>query len=399
MIYPALSPIGQVLRRRQGQWIGGYRSASGQTPEAVLDFSGGTYGVAGMRSATPLVTGRFGPVAVDGIGPGLLVEPERTNLVAKSVARATGWSGVGPVVMTALNENAFGLFPGLRIQTGGATWHRATPGSMTFVAGTAYAAQLWYRATSTNQVKLTLFSSATTPSTNLELKGASGAIAAVLQNNGAVTSVINTDFGGGLYRLSFVFSVAATISTGWGLGTGTTVSGDDIVVYAFQVENGADPSSYILADGAQATRAANPVTLIPTGWGEGPERSVAFEVTPLSGQIEIASLEDTAGRTLKCVRQANGAISVELGNPQSVIQTGVVAALNTPVKVAIAWDAGAVAVSVNGGAVTSAVAPGLGNLAQVRFGAGAAGASSGPALHHNFRSFSSRISNPDLAEL
>jgi len=115
MIFPALSPMGQSLRRRRGQWLGPYRSPSGATPDLVLDFEADQFGVAGRATGSPITAGRLSHSAMDGGAAGLIVEPSRTNLVAKSVARAETWSPVGPVTLTTLSENAFGLLPGLRM--------------------------------------------------------------------------------------------------------------------------------------------------------------------------------------------------------------------------------------------------------------------------------------------
>jgi hypothetical protein len=398
MIFPALSPMGQSLRRRRGQWLGPYRSPSGATPDLVLDFETSQFGVAGRTTGSPITAGRLSHSAMDGGAAGLIVEPSRTNLVAKSVARAETWSPVGPVTLTTLSENAFGLLPGLRIVSAGAAWHRASPGNVTFTAGTTYVVQLWYRATASNSVKLTLYSSTTTPATNLELKGASGAIAAVLQNQGTVTNVQNQSLGGGLYRLSFAFSVVETVSAGWGFGSGSTTAGDEIVVHALQIEAAATPSSYIFADGATASRAADDIQVGVVGWGRAPEGCIAASVILSGVGSGLLTLMDGAGGTLECFSAASGEITLRhnSGGGLSTLGSGVVVAGAALVNIAFSWGQGQLGVSVNGSARASLLVSDLGPLTALAF---KADSGFGPAVHKTLRHFPTSLGANDLQAL
>jgi len=399
MIFPALSPMGQSLRNGREQWLGPYRTASGAAPDFVLDFASGRYGVAGRQSQNPVTGGRLSQAALDGGAAGLLIEPERTNLAANSVARAETWSPVGPVTMTTLTETAFGQFPGLSIVSAGAAWHRASPGNMTFAAGTTYAVQVWYRATAST-LKLTLYSSATTPATNLELQGAAGAIGAVLQNQGTVQSVQNHSFGGGLFRLSFTFSVAATLTTGWGFGSGSATVGDEIVVYALQIEAAETPSGYILADGAIATRMADAVQVSAVNWGQDAAGSVAFGASGGWGSGYV-TLQDTAGGEVECLSSATGEIILKhtTGGVISTLASGVVVPSGTQASVAFAWGPNQLSLAANGSAPVVLAVPGLGALSDMKFSAASAGEVYGPALFSAVRHYAVQLDASDLQAL
>ena len=85
-----------AFRRRVLPWWSVYRSDDGRMPDLILDYTNDVYGLGGQKIAQPIAQARLGPSVVDGRAAGLLVEPQRSNLVARSVARPT-W---GPVALS-----------------------------------------------------------------------------------------------------------------------------------------------------------------------------------------------------------------------------------------------------------------------------------------------------------
>ncbi len=395
MFYPALSPVGQALRSSAGQWIAPYRSPEGAVPTLIYDFDSAVHAEAGKKVPPPLSLARLGRASIDGGGQGLLIEPARTNLITQSIATAEDWSGVGPVVLQTLALEAFGLCPGLRIESGGQVWHRATAGNVGFAANTAYAVQLWYEETAGSQVKLTLYSNATTPTTNLELLGAVGAIAPVLQNNGVVRDVRNTDLGGGLHRLSFVFEVSQAVTTGWGIGPGSATAGDAITVLAFQLEAGEQPTSFIETNGAPQTRTADANTISSAGWGADGEGTVAIDLVPHGTQCGLVTLSDGAS-AISLFVDASGELGLRQDNGAPVDWgTGFAVGSGLKSRISLGWGGGTISVSANGLPVQSTAVVPMGRLTQIGFSSEAVLDECGPVVVHSVRLFDGRL--PDLS--
>jgi hypothetical protein len=165
MLFPGLSPVARSLYGQSPSAnLSRYRAVNGQLPELILDFDRAVYAIAGTAVANPVQNARLAQAAVDGGQAGLLVEPARSNLVAQSIARPS-WTAVGPVTMIDQGidqggnqgQAMFGLFPGLEVVSAGASWHRATPGALTFQAGQSHGLTIWYAAGTSPQVKFILY--------------------------------------------------------------------------------------------------------------------------------------------------------------------------------------------------------------------------------------------------
>lgn len=214
--------------------------------------SAGTYEASGRISTFAAGAPRTG-------ARGMLIEPARTNLISYSAPVAPHWWALG-VTLNALTENALGVFPGVRVASGGADWHRYTLPEATFVAGDAYAMSVWYRAGSSGSVRLTM--QVGSPFVLLGLTGAPGALSAQSQTGGSLTGVVNEALGGGVFKCTFSFSVAAGTTGRWGIGPNSTTVGRDVIVYGAQIERAATPSSYIATNGGAALRAADALTVM-----------------------------------------------------------------------------------------------------------------------------------------
>jgi hypothetical protein len=152
---------------------------------------------------------------------------------------------------------------------------------MTFEAGQSYAMTLWYGQPSAAMMKATLYSTATTPPSNLELQGAAGQLAAVVRNGGQITDIRNDQIADGLYRMRCRFSLNQTVTTTWGFGSGTATAGESVTIYGLQIEEGADATGYTLSDGIAVARGADRYTLAATGWGGLKGGTLALRATPM----------------------------------------------------------------------------------------------------------------------
>lgn len=402
MLFPGTTAVSRaVYRHRAGGWLHRYQSPGGVEPDLVLDFKVQVYGVSGIRQANPLPGARLGQHPADGGAPGLVIEPQRSNLVSRSVARAT-WSAVGPVTLTELAGNAFGTFPGLQIEAAGAGWHRAGPGPVSLAAGQAYALTLWYGASPAGQGKLTLYNTSTVPATNLEIQGPPGSMAALLQNNGQISGVTNTDMGGGLYRLQCQFTVDDTIDGDWGFGPGTAASGDTVTVYGLQIEDAAPATGFILADGSAATRAADVQDLPAAGWGAAGQGSLIVEGTAFGTEDTVlAAVADDSGNRLLVLRPAAGGIILRRieGGVTTDLGAGVPAARGERIRCAIGWDGTGTAISVGGSSAAAGAAALMGPPGELRFHDADHGAVHGPALIDSLTHFPVRLPDADLPAL
>ena len=357
-----------AFRRRVLPWWSVYRSVDGRMPDLILDYTNDAYGLGGQKIAQPIAQARLGPSVVDGRAAGLLVEPQRSNLVARSVARPT-WGPVGPVTLTALDEARAGVFPGLLITSGGASWHRAAPGNMTFEAGQSYAMTLWYGQPSAAMMKATLYSTATTPPSNLELQGAAGQLAAVVQNGGQITDIRNDQITDGLYRMRCRFSLSQTVTTTWGFGSGTATAGESVTIYGLQIEEGADATGYIRSDGVAVSRGADRYTLAATGWGGLEGGTLALRATPMgAGAAVFASVTDLSGEKITALCRADGEIVLRYGALGSVeeMPTGMNALRDQAVAIALSWSGTALRLTLGGSPVQTAAPIAFGALSELR---------------------------------
>lgn len=401
-----LSFSGGALRRPPPKWWTAYRTSTGLVPDLVLDFAAGLYGVGTgpmglVQSALPLTNARLGRAAVDGGGAGLLIEPARSNLVSRSIARPT-WGPVGPVTLTALSEARGGVFPGLEITSAGVAWHRAGPGSITFQAGLSYAMTLWYGAASAQMLKGTVYSTATSPASNLEIQGAPGQMVAVVQNGGQITDLRNDQLASGFYRMRCRFSLNQTVTTNWGFGAGTTTPGDTVTIYGLQIEAGPEATGYIMTDGSVAGRAADLLGLDADGWGalgQGVLR-VTGEANG-AGDTALCRVIDQTGRSLTIMRRAGGAIVLRHRDGAVITDTpaGPIVPRELSFDAALMWQAGLMALSVNGQPAQTMAFAGFDQTARLEFHDATVGEGAGPARVARLIHYPTAVGAEQLAPL
>lgn len=403
MLYPGLSPIARAIHgRRAAHWDDFYRAPDGTRPSLLLDFGSSLFGLSGVQVANPLAGARIGRPGVDGLADGLVIEPARSNLVTEAVANATAWTAVGTPSLTELGGTVLGLFPGLAIASGGANWHRAQAPAVSYTAGTDHSLTLWYAGGSANYAKIILYNSGTTPATNLEVAGVPGALVPSVQGNGTIFDAVNSDLGGGIWRLRFGFRLNSPVTSAWGVSPGSATIGADVVAYAMQIEEGAAATGYIATSGAVQSRVADDLSLSAGAWAGSAAGSLVLTASAETAlDCPFAELEDGTGATLALLRDSSGVITARhTGTGGTVtLSTTATVARAAPARIGLGWDATGLSLSVNGSAAVTGAAPEMLSPATLRLNAPGIGETYGPALIDLLRHYKARLSATDLTAM
>lgn len=190
---------------------------------------------------------------------GLSVEPAATNLVHHAVAGAAQWSALG-TTHTQLTLNAFGFFPGMRVASGGANWHRAQTSGGGWSAGAPLTITAFYQAGTSGSASVVLRNN--TEGVDSSLSGPVGALTQNVLSAGVFSNISNVSFGGGLHMVTANMTPGDdAVDTRIGMGPVSSVSGEDIIILGMQLETGTKATSFIQTASTSATRAADVVTL------------------------------------------------------------------------------------------------------------------------------------------
>lgn len=189
---------------------------------------------------------------------GLLVEPASTNLVHGSEPNFTDWADLVST-STPLALNALGYFSGMSVASGGAKWHRLQADTDGWSAGQNLRVRVWYMAGTSGAMFLSLRN--VDAGVDSSLSGTVGALGVHSAAAGAITDIVNTVLGGGVYTVTYTFTPNAGSTSGkFGIGPFSASAGETVVALGVQVEIGAG-TSYIPTSGAAVSRAADSVTL------------------------------------------------------------------------------------------------------------------------------------------
>ena len=243
---------------------------------------------------------RFDYDPVTGAALGLLVEPERTNLVPDTAISTGSW-GTSGASASNLSLGALGLFDGCEITSNGATWHRinANIGSVDLAT---YTISLYYRAGTSNTCRVVLRDG--TRGVESKLEGTVGALSISNQNAGTLTNLVERVLSDGVTYLAQVqFTPNATNAYSLGLGPNSATAGQTIIGLGAQVELGQAATSLIETSGGAGARSADVVGIygisgthdVHVTYGDGSDVIFAAQVVtdgywpPLS-QTTLASL-------------------------------------------------------------------------------------------------------------
>lgn len=246
-------------------------AVGGALPALVLDFergyasmqrsltraSAGTYiGADGLIASAAINAERY---YYSGGSRALLLESAATRLNGYVSIRSALASSVSGAVLTDLSENALGQFGGMSVASAGLDYSRAGI-NVPVTSGQTYAVKvLWKPGTSPNVRFVLRLQEASQQSM---YGGAVGALGLISNAAGPIT--LYADRSRGSYRETvLVFTPGATGTCQMSIGPYSTVAGETVNAYAWQVEAGAADSSWILGDaGVAVTRAADVVAPI-----------------------------------------------------------------------------------------------------------------------------------------
>jgi hypothetical protein len=185
---------------------------------------------------------------------GLLVEETRTNILTQSAIESAHWTVVGTgVTITNREDNALGVFNGATVAGNGNTWNRVKR-NIVVTSGTVYSGTFFYKEGTSGRVRLVMRAN----SLESVISGEQGSIATV-SNNAGVISVVSEEDYGGIRKVTFKWTSNFTGAAEIGLGAGTTGVGEDVIVYAAQLEAGHFPTAYIPTEASTVTRSAEGV--------------------------------------------------------------------------------------------------------------------------------------------
>ena len=211
---------------------------------------------------------------------GLLIEESRTNLVTLGEVTATsgqGWADSSSV-STNLSENALGMFQGVSIASSGQDWHRIST-NITVTSGTDYAATVFYRAGTSNRLRIVLRDS--NGETESRVTNAIGSLAVTATAAGTVSILSEEDLPDNVKKITIKYTPNFSGNLGFGFGPDSNTSGETVIAYAAQFEAGPFATSYIPTFRATATRNADVcnIDVDSFGWhgGEAGSGTVVFE--------------------------------------------------------------------------------------------------------------------------
>ncbi|MEZ5779559.1 MAG: hypothetical protein R3E44_14485 [Paracoccaceae bacterium] len=261
MLSLEISPITNAFRHRAVATPRTFDFSTGILPPglAVTRASAGTgfYTDGSIVSYAPDAARFSSEPANPGAGLGLVLEPHRSNLLVQSEGGVGAWSS-SSATLGGLALGALGRFSGVSVASTGATWNRAIR-NIALAGAMSHVLTAFVRAGSSGSI-LVMFKNATTGKSS-QAAGPLGSLSASDDGAGAVAVLGDALLADGLTRrLVLRFTPAAGATHSIGIGPGSAVPGQSVIVLAVQLEAGSEATSYMPTTTAVATRLADAVT-------------------------------------------------------------------------------------------------------------------------------------------
>lgn len=246
--------IPTLLRRRIGNFpLGIPRGAS-----TVLGFEKNAYLANNRRYAIANIPGATYSGGVNGIyGPAPRVEPSVGLLVEAAATRfslyprtETGWLPDNGAVIEVLSTTADG-FVRRRVTSGGFSFSRtATVITQSLTSGTVVFVRARYETGTSGRARVVFRN--TGAGTESNVAGVVGALVATNATAGAVSNVVNTNLGGGVFEVSYEITLNAN-GTNYTLGVGPDTSDNTLNVIFHGAQSATGAPGWIFATPNSAT--------------------------------------------------------------------------------------------------------------------------------------------------
>jgi len=261
--------------------------------EVTFDQAGGTLELFNHPDDVPRIE-----YDAAGSVKGLLIEEQRANLLEYSDAQGSSWTKQSATI-TDLSDNALGVFDGASVASQGSTWNRLSS-PLTLVAGTTYAATVWFKKGTASNFRITFRSSTLAAETHVvgdfsSLPSTTNTFA------GTASAISQTDLGNDIKKVSFLFVPTSSGSHSLGFGPTTSTAGETAILYGAQVEVGGFPTSYIPTAGQTKTRSADVASIPVSAFGYNSGAGAMF--------VEAESFGIVSGSTNRFMCINNGSSS------------------------------------------------------------------------------------------
>ena len=322
--------------------------------------------IGGQVSGTPLLrTAAINEPRLEydaqGNALGLLIEEGRTNLMTQSNIESAYWGG-GSATLTNRNDNALGFFNGTTIASNGVNWHRAVR-DVALTENVSYVLTCFYKEGTSGRLRFEL----RTNSNSSSIIGTIGSLN-VTSTAGGALELLSDEAYGDVRKLSAKWTPNYTGTAGIGLGPDSFTSGETVIGYGVQVEEGAFPTSYIPTSGSAVTRAIDSaVATLSDFYYRQKHGSMVVEFTSKYDEstelfkrvCEIGNTNTSDNRILAYVKTDETSLSSQVWD-NGVFQFGTNLTSSVPngtgvySKVAMAWETNNAHAAFDGDLVGSA---------------------------------------------
>ena len=225
---------------------------------------------------------------------GLLIEKGRTNLMTQSNIESAYWNGGGAATLTNRNDNALGFFNGTTIVSNGVNWHRAIR-DVALTENVSYVLTCFYKQGTSGRLRFEL----RTNNNSSSIIGIIGSLN-VTSTAGGALELLSDEAYGDVRKLSAKWTPNYTGTARLGLGPDSFTSGETVIGYGVQVEEGAFPTSYIPTSGSAVTRAVDfcsmPISRFFYNTSEG-SLFVVFDIATSEANKGICAINNSASPT------------------------------------------------------------------------------------------------------